>query len=162
MSESIIIQGNSRKEQYSSLLPQLKALVEDETDQLAALGNIMSALKYGMNFFWVGIYAVKNNELVLGPFQGLVACTRIAFGKGVCGHCWKEKKTIIVEDVNTFSGHIACSSETNSEIVLPVFNKNKEVVMVLDVDSEHLAHFNETDKEYLEEVVHLIEKIITA
>ena len=162
MSESITIQGNSRKEQYSSLLPQLKALVEGETDQLAALGNIMSALKYGMNFFWVGIYAVKNNELVLGPFQGPIACTRIAFGKGVCGHCWKEQKTVIVEDVNTFSGHIACSSETKSEIVLPVFNKNKEVVMVLDVDSEQLAHFNETDKEYLEEVVHLIEKIITA
>jgi L-methionine (R)-S-oxide reductase len=162
MSESIIIQGNSRQEQYSSLLPQLRALVEGETDQLAALGNIMSALKYGMNFFWVGIYAVKNNELVLGPFQGPVACTRIAFGKGVCGHCWKEKKTIIVEDVNTFSGHIACSSETQSEIVLPVFNNNKEVVMVLDVDSEHLAYFNETDKEYLEEVVYLIEKIIAA
>ncbi|HXP52416.1 MAG TPA: GAF domain-containing protein [Bacteroidia bacterium] len=162
MSESIIIQGNSRKEQYSSLLPQLKALVEGETDQLAALGNIMSALKYGMNFFWVGIYAVKNNELVLGPFQGPIACTRIAFGKGVCGHCWKEKKTIIVEDVNTFSGHIACSSETQSEIVLPVFNNNKEVVMVLDVDSEHLAYFNETDREYLEEVVYLIEKIIAA
>ncbi|HTB32070.1 MAG TPA: GAF domain-containing protein [Bacteroidia bacterium] len=162
MSESITIQGNSRKEQYSSLIPQLKALVEGETDQLAALGNIMSALKYGMSFFWVGLYTVKNNELVLGPFQGPIACTRIAFGKGVCGYCWKEQKTVIVEDVNTFSGHIACSSETKSEIVLPVFNKNKEVVMVLDVDSEQLAHFNETDKEYLEEVVHLIEKIITA
>jgi L-methionine (R)-S-oxide reductase len=160
MSESLIIQGNSRKEQYLSLLPQLKALVEGETDKWAALGNMMSAIKYGMNFFWVGIYVVKNNELVLGSFQGTVACTRIGFGKGVCGHCWKEKKTIIVENVDTFAGHIACSSESKSEIVLPVFDKKGEVVMVLDVDSEHLTHFDQTDEQYLKEVVQIIEKII--
>ncbi len=160
MSESLVIQGNSRKEQYLSLLPQLKALVEGETDKWAALGNIMSAIKYGMNFFWVGIYVVKNNELVLGSFQGTVACTRIAFGKGVCGHCWKEKKTIIVENVDAFAGHIACSSESKSEIVLPVFDKKGEVVMVLDVDSEHLAHFDQTDEQYLKEVVQIIEKIL--
>ena len=162
MAESIVIQGNSRKEQYTSLLPQLRALVEGETDQYAALGNLMSALKYGMNFFWVGVYAVKNNELVLGPFQGPIACTRIALGKGVCGTSWKEKKIIIVEDVDKFPGHIACSSESRSEIVLPVFNQQGEVTMVLDVDSEHLANFNQTDEQYLKEVVELIEKIINA
>jgi len=115
-----------------------------------------------MDFFWVGLYHVKNNELVLGPFQGTVACTRIAFGKGVCGHCWKEKRTVIVDDVDRFEGHIACSSLTKSEIVLPIFNKKGEVVMVLDVDSEHLAHFDETDERYLEEIVKVIENIINA
>jgi L-methionine (R)-S-oxide reductase len=162
MAENLAVTGNSRKEQYSSLLPQIKALVEGETDTFAALGNIMSALKYGMDFFWVGLYQVKNNELVLGPFQGTVACTRIAFGKGVCGHCWKEKRTVIVDDVDRFEGHIACSSLTKSEIVLPVFNKKGEVVMVLDVDSEHLAHFDETDERYLQEIVKVIENIINA
>ncbi|MGP8215417.1 MAG: GAF domain-containing protein [Bacteroidia bacterium] len=162
MSESITVSGNTREEQYVSLLPQLKALSEGETDKWAALGNIMSAIKHGMNFFWVGLYIVKNNELVLGPFQGTVACTHIAFGNGVCGHCWKEKKTIIVENVEAFEGHIACSSETKSEIVLPVLDKKGEVVMVLDVDSEHLAHFNHTDQKHLEEVARLIEKIINA
>ncbi|HTA82189.1 MAG TPA: GAF domain-containing protein [Bacteroidia bacterium] len=160
MAESLAVTGNSRKEQYASLLPQLKALVEGETDKWASLGNIMSALKYGMNFFWAGIYSVKGTELVLGPFQGTVACTRIAFGKGVCGHCWKEKKVIIVDDVDKFAGHIACSSETRSEIVLPVFNKNGEVAMVLDIDSEQLAHFDNTDELFLKEVVLIIEKII--
>jgi len=162
MAESFTITGSSRKELYISLIPQLKALVEGETDKWASLGNIMSALKYGMNFFWVGIYSVKGKELVLGPFQGTVACTRIAFGKGVCGYCWKEKKVVIVDDVDKFDGHIACSSESKSEIVLPVFGKNGEVAMVLDVDSEHLAHFSETDEFYLKQVVQIIEKIITA
>lgn len=162
MAESLTVAGNSRKEQYISLIPQLKALVEGETDKWASLGNIMSALKYGMNFFWVGLYVVKNNELVLGPFQGTVACTRIAFGKGVCGYCWKEKKTVIVPDVDQFAGHIACSSDSKSEIVLPVFDKKGDVAMVFDLDSEHLAYFDETDEQYLKEVVLLIEKIINA
>jgi L-methionine (R)-S-oxide reductase len=162
MAESFTITGSSRKEQYISLIPQLKALVEGETDKWASLGNIMSALKYGMNFFWVGIYSVKGKELVLGPFQGTVACTRIAFGKGVCGYCWKEKKVVIVDDVDKFDGHIACSSESKSEIVLPVFGKDGEVAMVLDVDSEHLAHFSETDELYLQQVVQIIETIINA
>ncbi len=162
MAESFTITGSSRKEQYISLIPQLKALVEGETDKWASLGNIMSALKYGMNFFWVGIYSVKGKELVLGPFQGTIACTRIAFGKGVCGYCWKEEKVVIVDDVDKFDGHIACSSESKSEIVLPVFGKNGEVAMVLDVDSEHLAYFSETDELYLQEVVQIIETIINA
>jgi L-methionine (R)-S-oxide reductase len=162
MAEAFTITGSSRKEQYISLIPQLKALVEGETDKWASLGNIMSALKYGMNFFWVGIYSVKGNELVLGPFQGTIACTRIAFGKGVCGYCWKEKKVVIVDDVDKFDGHIACSSESRSEIVLPVFRKDGEVAMILDVDSEHLAHFSETDEFYLQQVVQIIETIINA
>jgi len=162
MAESLVVSGNTRQEQYTSLLPQLKALVEGETDTLAALGNMMSALKYGMDFYWVGLYSVKGNELVLGPFQGPVACTRIGFGKGVCGYTWKERKTVIVPDVDKFDGHIACSSETKSEIVLPVFNKKGEVAMVLDIDSEKPDHFSNTDEKYLGEVVRIIEHIINA
>ena len=159
MAESITISGTTKEEKYASLLPQLKSLAE-ETDVYAALGNIISALKYGMNFFWVGLYIVKNNELVLGPFQGTVACTRIAFGKGVCGYAWKNKKTVLVEDVNTFEGHIACSTESKSEIVLPVFGRNREVKMVLDVDSDRLADFTAIDEEWLTKVVSIIEGII--
>lgn len=159
MAEAIIISGTTREEKYKSLLPQLKSLAE-EPDQYAALGNIISALKYGMNFFWTGLYAVKNKELVLGPFQGTVACTRIGFGKGVCGQAWKNKKTMIVDDVNTFEGHIACSSESKSEIVLPVYGETGEVVMVLDIDSNRLADFTSTDEFWLTEVVHIIESIV--
>src|SRR5579863_7582970 len=160
MAEIINVSGTSRQEKYASLLPQLKSLAE-EPDQYAALGNIISALKYGMNFFWAGLYVVKNNELVLGPFQGTVACTRIGFGKGVCGYAWKNKKTVIVDDVNTFEGHIACSTESKSEIVLPVFGKTGDVVMILDVDSDSFADFTTTDEHYLTDIVHLIESIVT-
>jgi L-methionine (R)-S-oxide reductase len=159
MADTITVSGTSKDEKYASLLPQLKSLAE-EPDQYAALGNIISALKYGMGFFWAGLYIVKNNELVLGPFQGTVACTRIGFGKGVCGYAWKEQKTVIVDDVNTFAGHIACSTESKSEIVLPVFAKNGEVLMVLDIDSDRLADFNSTDKLWLTETVHIIERIV--
>lgn len=159
MAESIIISGTSKEEKYSSLLPQLKSLAE-EPDTYAALGNIISALKYGMDFFWVGLYIVKNNELVLGPFQGTVACTRIGFGKGVCGYAWKNKKTLLVDDVDKFEGHIACSTESKSEIVLPVFGKTGDVLMVLDIDSTRLADFNPTDELNLTGVVHIIESIV--
>lgn len=159
MAESFSVSGTTKKEKYESLLPQIKALIEGETDFIANLSNIMSALKYGMDFFWVGIYFVKDNELVLGPFQGPVACTRIGLGKGVCGTSWKEKKTIVVEDVDQFPGHIACSSLSKSEIVLPAFDKNGNVSLILDVDSEHLATFDETDKLYLEQLMRLIEKL---
>lgn len=159
MSESIIVSGNTRKEKYVSLLPQIKTLAEDNPGALAVLGNIMSALKYGMDFYWVGLYFVKNDELILGPFQGTVACTRIGLGKGVCGYTWKQAKTVIVDNVNEFEGHIACSSVTQSEIVLPVFGKDGKVIMVLDIDSEHLAHFTDTDETYLKQVVAIIEKI---
>lgn len=157
MSESLTVSGTTKKEKYESLLPQIKALVEGEDDVIANLSNIMSALKFGMNFFWVGIYFVKNEELVLGPFQGPVACTRIRYGKGVCGKSWELKQTIIVEDVEKFPGHIACSSLSRSEIVLPAFDKSGNVTLVLDVDSEDLAAFDETDKKYLEQIMEIIQ-----
>jgi GAF domain-containing protein len=163
MSESLTVTGATKKEKYESLLPQIKALVEGENDYIANLSNIMSALKSGMGFFWVGVYFVKDlgpgaQELVLGPFQGPVACTRIKRGKGVCGKSWEQQQTIIVEDVDKFPGHIACSSLSRSEIVLPAFDRNGNVMLVLDVDSEHLSAFDETDKAYLEQVVKIISK----
>src|ERR1035437_8328596 len=170
MVESILVSGQTKKEKYESLIPQIKALVEGESDIIANLSNIVSALKFSMNYFWVGIYFVKSlpsafpeskeekKELVLGPFQGTIARTRIAYGKGVCGKCWELKKTIIVDDVEQFSGHIACSSLSKSEIVLPVFNKEGEVVLILDIDSESLADFDETDKTYLENITKIIGK----
>lgn len=162
MAESINIPSDivDKTAKYQSLIPQIKALVEGEKDFIANLSNIMSALKYGMDFFWVGCYFVKDNELVLGPFQGPVACTRIALGKGVCGTSWKEKKTIIVQDVDKFPGHIACSSDSKSEIVLPVFNNNKDVALVLDIDSAELNTFDTIDQQYLEEIVQLIESLL--
>lgn len=156
MAESISVTGTTKAEKYESLIPQLKSLVEGEPDFIANLSNIMSALKYTMDFFWVGIYFVKDKQLVLGPFQGPVACTRIAYGKGVCGKSWELKKTILVEDVDQFPGHIACSSLSKSEIVLPAFDKKGEVFLILDVDSEHVAYFDETDRNYLEQVMQLI------
>jgi L-methionine (R)-S-oxide reductase len=137
------------------LIPQIEALITGEEDLIANLANICAALKEQFNWFWVGFYLVKGNELVLGPFQGPVACTRIAMGKGVCGTAWQQAETLIVADVDEFPGHIACSSLSRSEIVLPLFNGN-EVVGVLDVDSEHLSHFDGVDKQYLEQVVKLV------
>lgn len=148
-----------KKERYEQLLPQIKALVEGESDLIANLSNIMAALKYGMNFFWVGIYFVKNDELVLGPFQGPVACVRIKFGKGVCGTSWQNSKAIIVPDVDKFPGHIACNSESKSEIVIPVF-KNGKVAAVIDVDSNLLSDFDSTDQIYLQEISRLIETFL--
>jgi len=161
MAESIIIRGETKEEKYKSLLPQLKSLAE-EPDQYAALGNIISALKYSMDFFWAGLYIVKNDELVLGPFQGTVACTRIGFGKGVCGYAWENKKTVLVDDVTTFEGHIACSTESKSEIVLPIFGKTGDVIMVLDIDSNRLADFDPIDESYLMKTVHIIEGIVNS
>ncbi len=149
----------SKEEKYQILIPQIRSLVEGEKDLMANLSNIIAALKFGMNFFWVGYYFVKENELVLGPFQGPVACTRIAYGKGVCGAAWKEQGTIIVADVDQFPGHIACSSDSKSEIVLPIF-KNKEVAMVLDIDSSELNTFDNIDQKYLEEITQLIESLL--
>jgi L-methionine (R)-S-oxide reductase len=150
-----IITSTNKKEQYVSLIPQIEALLYGETDLVANLANVCAALKEQFKWFWVGFYLVKNNELVLGPFQGPVACTRIGKGKGVCGSSWEQAKTLIVPDVDAFPGHIACASASRSEIVLPLFH-NKEVVGVLDVDSEHLAHFDETDAHYLEQIIGLI------
>jgi L-methionine (R)-S-oxide reductase len=144
-----------KDEQYASLLPQIIALCEGEEDVIANLSNISAALKQTFNWWWVGFYLVKNNELVLGPFQGPVACTRIRFGKGVCGQAWENKETIIVADVEKFPGHIACSSHSRSEIVVPIII-DKEVVAVLDVDSEHLSFFDKTDKKFLEKLCDFI------
>jgi L-methionine (R)-S-oxide reductase len=159
MAETITVSGTTKKEKYSSLLSQLQALAE-EKDEYAALGNIISALKYGMGFFWAGLYIVKDTELVLGPFQGTVACTRIGFGKGVCGYCWKEKKTVLVPDVDKFEGHIACSSDSKSEIVLAIFGKDGTVKMVLDIDSDKFADFDSVDEEWLTKAARIIESII--
>jgi L-methionine (R)-S-oxide reductase len=157
MAEDLIISKNATKEQkYQSLLPQLEALFMGENDVIANLANGCAALKTTFDFWWVGFYLVKNDELVLGPFQGPVACTRIKKGKGVCGTSWKNATTIVVPNVDEFPGHIACSSASKSEIVVPVFNKAKEVIMVLDVDSEYLNHFDEVDEKYLSQFAQLI------
>jgi len=152
MSEDLHVITGTKQEIYESLLPQIKAVVEGETDLIANLANTCACLKEQFNWLWVGFYIVKNNELVLGPFQGPLACTRISKGKGVCGTSWSKKQTMIVPDVNAFPGHIACSSLSLSEIVVPVI-RNGEVVAVLDVDSEKYNEYDETDKKYLEEVV---------
>lgn len=160
MAEQLILAaGTSKAERYKTLVPQIEALVNAETDVVANLSNIAAALKQTLNFFWVGFYLVKKDELVLGPFQGPIACTRIALGKGVCGTSWKEKKVIIVPNVDKFPGHIACSSDSKSEIVLPAF-KNGEVALILDVDSDVLNDFDETDSHYLNDVMKIVEKII--
>lgn len=153
MAEDLLVSGATKEEKYQSLIPQIKALIEGEEDVIANMANICAALKFGMNFFWVGFYLVKGHQLVLGPFQGPIACTRINKGKGVCGTAWEKKEVIIVEDVDQFPGHIACSSLSKSEIVLPVYNSKKEVVGVLDVDSEAFASFDLTDKIFLEQIV---------
>jgi len=144
-----------KKEQYQSLLPQIEALLYGEPDLVANLANICAALKEQFKWFWVGFYLVKDGELVLGPFQGPVACTRIAKGKGVCGVAWQKEETLIVDDVDQFPGHIACSSLSRSEIVVPLFYNNG-AVGVLDVDSEELAKFDDVDAEYLEQVIKLV------
>ncbi len=148
--------SSTKEEKYKNLLPQIEALISGEQDLVANLANISAALKQCFDFLWVGFYLVNENELVLGPFQGPIACTRIAFGKGVCGTAWKEKKTIVVDDVDKFPGHIDCSSESKSEVVVPVI-KNGNVVMVLDVDSSQLVSFNHTDEFWLGKICGLIE-----
>ena len=149
-----IITGN-KAEQYQSLIPQIKGLLDGESDLVANMANTVAALKEQFNWLWVGFYVVKNDELVLAPFQGPVACTRIMKGRGVCGSSWAQAKTLIVPDVEKFPGHIACSSLSRSEIVVPVIRNNK-VVAVLDVDSNEYNQFDSTDQQYLEEIVSLI------
>lgn len=156
MSESIVIDSAlSKQEKYAQLLPQAEALIKGEVDAVANAANLCAMLKQVFDFFWIGIYFVKQHkgkqQLVLGPFQGPVACTRIELGKGVCGTAWQQKKTIVVPDVDKFEGHIVCSSHSRSEIVVPVLQQDV-VVAVIDVDSEQLNHFDETDKYYLEKI----------
>jgi GAF domain-containing protein len=152
MAETLHIAGQTKSEKYTSLIPQLHALCEGERNRIANLANIAAALRQTFGFFWVGFYLVRHTELVLGPFQGPLACTRIALGKGVCGTAWKEKKTILVPDVELFPGHIACSSDSKSEIVVPVLNQAGAVSMVLDVDSNRLNDFDQDDQRYLEAI----------
>ena len=156
MAEDLSITQGSKAEQYESLTPQIKGLLEGEPDLVANLANITAALKEQFGWFWIGFYLVKNNELVLGPFQGPVACTRIQKGRGVCGTSWQQAETIIVPDVEKFPGHIACSSLSKSEIVVPVI-RNGEVVAVLDVDSDEYDQFDTADQHYLQNIVDLIQ-----
>lgn len=156
MAEDLAIIPGNKAEQYQSLIPQIKGLLDGEDDFVANMANVVAALKEQFDWLWVGFYVVKNDELVLAPFQGPVACTRIKKGKGVCGNCWAQAKTLIVPDVEKFPGHIACSSLSKSEIVVPII-RNNEVVAVLDVDSNEYDQFDSTDKQYLEEIVSLIE-----
>lgn len=155
MAEDLTIISGTRQEQYEALLPQIKALLEGEKDLIANLANVAAALKEQFGWFWIGFYLVKDNELVLAPFQGPVACTRIKKGRGVCGASWAEARTLIVPDVEKFPAHIACSSLSKSEIVVPMISEAK-VVGVLDVDSDELDEFDTTDQKYLEQIVQLI------
>jgi L-methionine (R)-S-oxide reductase len=156
MAENLAIIQGSKDDQYTFLMPQIRALIDGEPDLIANLANIVAALKEQFGWFWVGFYLVKKGELVVGPFQGPVACSRIKKGRGVCGTSWEKAETIIVPDVDMFPGHIACSSLSRSEIVVPII-RNDEVVGVLDVDSSEYDKFTETDKKYLEQLVNLIE-----
>jgi GAF domain-containing protein len=155
MSDDLSIATGNKIEMYQSIIPQIAALIEGEQDLIANLANVAAALKEQFGWWWVGFYLVKNNELVLGPFQGPVACTRIHKGRGVCGAAWQQEKTIIVPDVEKFPGHIACSSLSKSEIVVPIFSQ-QQVVGVLDVDSEVLKFFDATDERYLKKIVDLL------
>lgn len=160
MAENLYIpESPSKADTYQAILPQIEALISTEPDQTANLANIAAALKEAFDFFWVGFYLVKEDQLVLGPFQGPIACTRIAFGKGVCGAAWKEGKTQLVQDVDAFPGHIACSSASKSEIVVPVW-KDQKIVMVLDVDSDVLDDFDGEDQRYLEELMQILSKTL--
>jgi len=155
MSDDLLIIHGTKEQQYQALIPQINALIRDEQDLVANLANIAGALKEQFNWLWIGFYLVKQNELVLGPFQGPVACTRISKGRGVCGTAWKEMKTLIVPDVQLFPGHISCNSLSKSEIVVPLI-QNQEVVGVLDADSKILADFDITDQRFLGQICSLI------
>lgn len=156
MAEHLIVDKLlSKEEKYKSLLPQVAALIEGENDLLANMANIAAAIKEMFGFFWIGFYRVVKDELVLGPFQGPIACTRIKYGRGVCGASWKEKSTLVVPDVELFPGHIACSSLSRSEIVVPVMSNN-EVIGVLDIDSDQVNEFDETDSVYLQQICQLL------
>lgn len=156
MAEELKINEGSKEEKYAELYPQIKAVVEDETDAIANMANVSAMLWETFHWWWTGFYRVIDGVLVLGPFQGPMACTRIKKGRGVCGTAWAENKTQVVPDVELFPGHIACSSASKSEIVVPLLNAEGEVVGVLDIDSEYLNTFDETDKEWLEKIAELL------
>lgn len=160
MAEELIVSVDLPKaKKYEELIPQLKALVEGENDKIANLANIMSALKWTFNWLWIGIYFVKGDELVLGPFQGPIACTRIQLGRGVSGTAWHKKEIIIVPNVDEFPDHIICNAASKSEIVLPIMNRNGDVSMILDADSNKLNDFDEVDEKYLSQVIEIIKTL---
>ena len=154
--ESLVITSSDKAGIYEEIIPQIENILEGENDIVANTANVAAILKEAFNFFWVGFYFVKNEELVLGPFQGPLACTRIKYGKGVCGTAWKEGKTLVVPDVDKFPGHIACSSLSRSEIVVPVFKASGNIVAVLDIDSKDLNTFDSTDAKYLEQLCRIL------
>jgi len=157
MAEELIVSNNlSKEEKYQEIYPQIFALIQGEDDLIASLANIMAALKYGFGWLWVGVYFVKNDQLILGPFQGPIACTRIQLGRGVSGTSWHKKETIIVPNVDEFPDHIICNAASKSEIVIPVFNTQGDVAMILDVDSDKLDDFDEIDKAYLTKIINQI------
>lgn len=158
MAEDLYISGGTKEERYEALLPQLQGLLSGETDEVANLANVAAALKEAFGFFWVGFYRVSGEELVLGPFQGPVACTRIRKGRGVCGTAWQEARTLVVPDVDAFPGHIACSSLSRSEIVVPLTGGAGEVWGVLDIDSSEFNTFDEVDARFLQEVCRLLRR----
>lgn len=155
MAEEFKICTGSKEERYKLLFAEAEAMLRDESDEIASMANLTAMIDQTFGFWWTGFYRVLGEELVLGPFQGPVACTRIGYGRGVCGTAWREKQTIIVEDVEKFPGHISCSSLSRSEIVVPVW-RDKTICAVLDIDSEHLATFDSTDREWLEKIVALL------
>ena len=155
MSEQLIIQGETKQERYEALLPQIKAVIEDENDLIANMANVVAMLHETFGFWWTGFYRVVGEELVLGPFQGPMACTRIKKGRGVCGTAWQQEETQVVPDVDKFPGHIACSSLSRSEIVVPV-KQGEDIIAVLDIDSAELNTFDHTDRHYLEEIVSML------
>ena len=157
MAENLIIAEGGKAEKYSLLYKQIAALIEGESDTIANMANIAAMIHHTFSFWWTGFYRVCGEELILGPFQGPLACSRIAYGRGVCGTAWKQQQTQVVPDVELFPGHIACSSLSRSEIVVPVW-RNSEIVAVLDIDSEHLSTFDTTDQEWLEKIVQLLYK----
>lgn len=158
MSENLLIHKGNKQQKYETLLPQIESLLENETDLIAAMANTAAALRQTFGFFWVGFYRVKGEQLVLGPFQGPIACTRIRFGKGVCGKAWQEERTLIVPDVERFPGHIACSSESRSELVVPVCCRD-QVSAVMDIDSDQLDSFDEIDALWIGKIARLIGSI---
>lgn len=155
MSEQLIIQGETKQERYEALLPQIKAVIEDESDLIANMANVAAMLHETFGFWWTGFYRVVGEELVLGPFQGPMACTRIKKGRGVCGTAWQQEETQVVPDVDKFPGHIACSSLSRSEIVVPVW-QGEDIIAVLDIDSAELNTFDHTDRHFLEEIAGLL------
>lgn len=159
MAEHLLIQGESKEEQYQNLVPQVLALIQSESDLIAAMANACAAMHHTFGWLWTGFYMVKQNELVLGPFQGPIACTRIQKGRGVCGSAWQQAQTLVVPDVDAFAGHIACSSLARSEIVLPLINSDGVVLAVLDVDSAELGTFDEVDAKYLGQIAEALVRL---